>query len=80
MATDRTTRDQTQHVQKHKEKAMGNHPAKLDAPPPPAGFEHRWIRTTIRGEDDKSNVFSRMREGWEPVRADEYPSCKVSSD
>ena len=47
-------------------------PAKLDAPPPPAGFEHRWIRTTIRGEDDKSNVFSRMREGWEPVRADEY--------
>ena len=44
----------------------------MDAPPAPDGFEHRWIRTAIRGEDDKSNVFSRMREGWEPVRADEY--------
>ena len=47
-------------------------PTKLDAPPAPAGFKHRWIRTAIRGEDDKPNVFAKMREGWEPVRADEY--------
>ena len=47
-------------------------PTKLDAPPPPDGYEHRWIRTHIRGEDDKTNVYAKMREGWEPVRADEY--------
>jgi hypothetical protein len=47
-------------------------PTKLDAPKPPEGYEHRWIRTHIRGEDDKTNVYAKMREGWEPVRADEY--------
>ena len=45
---------------------------KLDAPPAPEGYEHRWIRTHIRGEDDKTNVYAKIREGWEPVRADEY--------
>jgi hypothetical protein len=27
----------------------------------------------MRGEDDKMNVHAKLREGWEPVRADEYP-------
>ena len=48
-------------------------PSKLEAPEAPAGFKHRWIRTSLRGEDDTMNVSSRLREGWEPVRADEYP-------
>ncbi len=47
-------------------------PSKLEAPEPPAGYKHRWIRTAIRGEDDKINVNAKVREGWEPVRADEY--------
>jgi hypothetical protein len=34
---------------------------------------HRWIRISVRGEDDKTNAYQRLREGWEPVRADEYP-------
>jgi hypothetical protein len=45
----------------------------LEAPDAPAGYQHRWVRTAIRGEDDKTNVHSKLREGWEPVRADEYP-------
>jgi hypothetical protein len=45
----------------------------LAAPDAPAGYKHRWIRTSIRGEEDKTNVHSKLREGWEPVRADEYP-------
>ena len=48
-------------------------PSKLEAPEAPAGYQHRWVRTHIRGEDDKTNVHSKLREGWEPVRADEYP-------
>ncbi len=48
-------------------------PSRLEAPPAPEGYVHRWIRTAIRGEDDKMNVHTRLREGWEPVRADEYP-------
>jgi hypothetical protein len=42
----------------------------LDAPPAPKGFAHRWIRTTVQGFDDTSNVSRKLREGWEFVRAD----------
>lgn len=48
-------------------------PSRLDAPEPPAGYAHRWIRVAMRGEDDKINVHQKLREGYEPVRADEYP-------
>jgi len=47
-------------------------PNRLEAPDAPDGYRHRWIRTELRGEDDKMNVHAKLREGWEPVRADEY--------
>ena len=49
-------------------------PTSLDAPPAPAGFKHRWIRAEVVGQLDNKNVSARLREGWEFVRADEYPS------
>jgi hypothetical protein len=48
-------------------------PSTLDAPPAPAGYRHRWIRAELLGQDDSRNVASRLREGFEFVRADEYP-------
>ena len=42
----------------------------LDAPPAPKGYAHRWIRTSVQGFDDTSNVSRKLREGWEFVRAD----------
>jgi hypothetical protein len=48
-------------------------PSRLEAPDAPDGYKHRWIRTALRGDDDKMNVHAKLREGWEPVRADEYP-------
>ena len=48
-------------------------PSHLEAPEAPTGFVHRWIRIARRGEEDKMNVHAKLREGWEPVRADEYP-------
>ena len=48
-------------------------PQRLEAPDPPVGYVQRWIRISMRGEEDKTNVYSKLREGWEPVRADEYP-------
>ena len=48
-------------------------PSRLDAPPAPEGYVHRWIRTSMRNEEDTMNVHTKLREGWEPVRADEYP-------
>jgi len=49
-------------------------PNRLEAPPAPEGYVHRWVRTAIRGEEDTMNVHTRLREGWEPVKAEEYPN------
>ena len=46
-------------------------PSRLDAPEPPAGFQYRWIRAEVMGQEDKKNVAARMREGYEPVRLEE---------
>ena len=51
-------------------------PSSLDAPPAPAGFKHRWIRAEVVGQLDNKNVSARLREGWEFVRADEYPDTQ----
>lgn len=48
-------------------------PSRLDAPPAPEGFEHRWIRAEVNGYEDKKNVYSKLREGYELVRIDEVP-------
>ena len=52
-------------------------PSVLDAPPPPEGYKHRWVRSAIRGEEDKGNVFNRLRQGYGPVRADEHPGYQA---
>ena len=54
-------------------------PSRLDAPKPKDGFKHRWVRTHLRGDDDQMNVHQRLREGYEPVRADEYPDQEFAS-
>ena len=48
-------------------------PSSLDAPEPPEGFHHRWVRAEYRGQQDEKNVIGRIRSGYELVRADEYP-------
>ena len=48
-------------------------PNSLDAPPAPTGYRHQWIRAEILGQSDAKNIASSLREGWELVRADEYP-------
>ena len=47
-------------------------PSSLDAPPAPDGFRHRWIRAESLGFTDNKNIYGRLREGYELVRADEY--------
>ena len=46
-------------------------PSSLDAPQPPNGLSHRWIRTNVQGFEDTSNVTKKLREGWEFVKAEE---------
>ena len=52
-------------------------PSMLDAPEPPPGYQFRWIREATRGQDDKSNMSKRIREGYEPVRAEDFPEFEA---
>jgi len=54
-------------------------PSALDAPEPPKGFKHRWLRAESLGYDDSKNVQGRLRSGYELVRADEYTDGQYPS-
>ena len=53
------------------EKKVWKQPSSLDAPPAPNGYAHRWIRVSVQGFVDASNVSKKLREGYEFVRAEE---------
>jgi len=52
-------------------------PQLLPDPNPEPGYAFRWIRMSIRGTDDASNISSKLAEGWEPVRASDHPEVRV---
>ena len=58
---------------KKEAKKVWTPPTSLDAPPAPKGYRHQWIRAEILGHQDTSNIARNLREGYELVRADEYP-------
>ena len=60
------TRSKTERPKEYKP------PSSLDAPKAPDGFRHRWIRAESVGFQDSKNIYGRLREGYELVRADEY--------
>ena len=74
--TDRTSRAAKTRAAKPRRKPW-QPPSLLDAPQPPEGFVHRWIRAEVRGFDDRKNVSARLREGWELVRKEEYPDFEA---
>ena len=45
-----------------------------------AGWAYRWIRTSMVGQSDATNVSAKMREGWEPVKLSEHPELHLYID
>jgi hypothetical protein len=54
-------------------------PTMLDTPPAPDGYTYRWIRAEVVGQEDRKNVTSRLREGFDLVRADELDGFEIPS-
>jgi hypothetical protein len=52
-------------------------PSRLDAPPAPEGYKHRWIRAFTGNQEDRMNIATKVREGYELVRSEEYPDFPV---
>ena len=77
--TNRNSRN-TETREESKRKVSWTRPSLLPTPEPKDGIEYRWIRTSTLGNSDNTNVSSRFREGWTPVRKEEHPNLQVVSD
>ena len=67
------TRDSMRDEEARRETAW-KPPALLDAPEARPGYVQRWVATSIQGKDTPDNVYKRMREGWEPRKAETVKS------
>ena len=52
-------------------------PDSLPMPNERPGWKHRYIRISMMGTSDPSNISSKLREGYEPCKAEEYPEMMV---
>jgi len=52
----------------------------LPTPDPQDGWRFRWIRTSVLGHADNTNVSRKFRDGWVPVRREDHPELKIMSD
>jgi hypothetical protein len=49
----------------------------LPDPEPEDGWAFRWIRLATLNNPDPSNISSKIREGWEPVKASDQPKLQM---
>ena len=52
-------------------------PETLPMPDERPGWTHRYVRISMMGHTDASNISSKLREGYEPVKAEEYPELMM---
>jgi len=76
---DRTPRTQTTRETAQR-KATWKRQSVIPAPEPRNGLKFRWVRTSSLGNLDNMNVSRRFREGYVPVKAEDFPELKVLSD
>jgi hypothetical protein len=76
MAENRASRDLETRA-KAERPAQWLPPELLPNPNPEEGYEFRWIRVSTLGNSDPVNVSSKLREGWEPVKASDHPEIQL---
>ena len=52
-------------------------PETLPMPDERPGWKHRYVRISTLGTADPGNISSKLREGYEPCKADEYPELMM---
>jgi hypothetical protein len=52
----------------------------LPDPEPEPGWAFRWIRLSTLNNSDPTNISSKLREGWEPVKASTQPKLRFLAD
>ena len=79
MATNRLTRE-TDNREFSERPKQWMPPELLPEPDKEAGYAYRWIRVSTLNAADPRNLSAKLREGWEPVRAEEQPKFQLLVD
>lgn len=78
MAEMRTPRDLSTRDTQARKRSWA--PAELlPTPNEEPGYSFHWVRTSTMGNSDPMNVSSKLREGWEPVKAADHPEVHLMS-
>lgn len=78
MADNRTPRDLVSREKSAR--VVYRPPSALPDPTPEPGYVYRWIATHVLGEAQHTNVSTKMREGWEPVKAVDHPELMLQGN
>ena len=76
MATNRIDRELETQEKTIRKKAW-TRPEVLPSPNPEPGYEFHWVRVSTQGQVDATNVSSKLREGWEPCKAQDHPEITM---
>jgi hypothetical protein len=76
MAENRINRTETTREQKSHRKSW-QRPELLPTPNEEPGYVFRWVRVSTQGQIDPTNVSSKLRQGWEPVKAADHPEITM---
>jgi hypothetical protein len=76
MAQNRIDRELTTREKTVRKKGWSR-PEVLPSPTPEDGYAFKWVRISTQGQVDATNVSSKLREGWEPVRAEDHPEITM---
>ena len=76
MAQNRIDRELETQEKTSRKKAW-TRPEVLPSPNPEPGYEFHWVRISTQGQVDATNVSSKIREGWEPCKAENHPEITM---
>jgi len=77
MAENRINRELESREKKTRKRSWSR-PETLPTPDPQDGWSFKWVRVSTRGNADPTNVTSKLRQGWEPVKALDHPEIELA--
>lgn len=79
MADTRSSRESENRENSVRKKAWAP-PETLPSPNPQDGWTFRWNRASMLGQMDPTNMSAKLREGWEPCKAEDHPELMYQAD
>lgn len=77
MSAPKTPRDAASRQSSMRPEVSYVPPSTLPTPDPIPGAVFRWVAMSVMGVADPANMSKKLREGWEPVKAEDHPELCI---